>query len=68
MTMEDKSLPSASEFTDQPDETPRRDVLARIGRFAYVAPAMTLLTDPARAGDYRPAPPPRRPPTRTPFG
>jgi hypothetical protein len=37
-------------------DTERRELLAKIGQFAYVAPALTLLIDPAHAGDYRPEP------------
>lgn len=48
----------------EPEDAARRELLSRIGRYAYVAPALTLLVDPAHAGDYRPAPPPRRPPRR----
>ena len=34
---------------DDAEAASRRDVLARLGRFAYVAPALTLLAEPGLA-------------------
>jgi hypothetical protein len=36
------------------EDTSRRELLGKIGRFAYVAPALTLLSEPGAAlGQYR---------------
>jgi len=44
------------------DAESRREMLEQIGRFAYVAPAMLLLTDPANAkDDYKDKPPKDKP-------
>lgn len=55
---------------NMPDEGSRRELLAKIGRFAYVAPALTLLSEPGAAlGQYRPGfvtPPVVRPPVTRP--
>ena len=42
----------------EPDAESRREILEQLGRFAYVAPAMMLLVDPANAkDDYKDKPP-----------
>ena len=48
---------------DDAEAASRRDVLAKLGRFAYVAPAMMLLAEPglAHAAYGRPTPTPRPP-------
>ena len=45
------------------ESEPRRELLEKLGRFSYIAPAMLLLTDPANAkDDYKDKPPKDKPP------
>ncbi len=51
--MPERPDPLGGDATDRgPGVDTRREAMAKIGRFAYVAPAMALLTEPLAAAAY----------------